>query len=150
MIVSSLSLIPVRPFLKGVNNGTNESVWRDCSRQISGARRSIFALAKKEVVAELWVESRSAAGSLSGFCESLKIDLVPLAGHTSWAYIFEQSEKIKMRQKNTHIFCLSDWDEAGLIVSRMDRDINGARGIFLRALVDTPKLRNCLDATCTG
>ena len=32
----------------------------------------------------------------------------------------------------------------------MDRDINGARGIFLRALVDTPKLRNCLDATCTG
>ena len=26
----------------------------------------------------------------------------------------------------------------------MDRDINGARGIFLRALVDTPKLRNCL------
>ena len=105
---------------------------------------------KKEVVAELWVESRSAAGSLSGFCESLKIDLVPLAGHTSWAYIFEQSEKIKARQKNTHIFCLSDWDEAGLIASRMDRDINGARGIFLRALVDTPKLRNCLDATCTG
>ena len=32
----------------------------------------------------------------------------------------------------------------------MDRDINGARGIFLRALVDTPKLHNCLDATCTG
>ena len=32
----------------------------------------------------------------------------------------------------------------------MDRDINGARGIFLRALGDTPKLRNCLDATCTG
>ena len=26
----------------------------------------------------------------------------------------------------------------------MDRDINDARGIFLRALVDTPKLRNCL------
>ena len=26
----------------------------------------------------------------------------------------------------------------------MDRDINGARGIFLRALVDTPKLRRCL------
>ena len=32
----------------------------------------------------------------------------------------------------------------------MDRDINGARGIFLRALGDTPKLHNCLDATCTG
>ncbi|NEO22000.1 zinc ribbon domain-containing protein, partial [Moorena sp. SIO4A5] len=27
---------------------------------------------------------------------------------------------------------------------RMDRDINGARGIFLRALVDTPWLRNQL------
>ena len=26
----------------------------------------------------------------------------------------------------------------------MDRDINGARGIMLRALVDTPKLRDCL------
>ena len=26
----------------------------------------------------------------------------------------------------------------------MDRDINGARGIFLRALGDTPKLRDCL------
>lgn len=27
---------------------------------------------------------------------------------------------------------------------KMDRDLNGARGIFLRALVDTPSLRNCL------
>jgi putative transposase len=27
---------------------------------------------------------------------------------------------------------------------KMDRDLNGARGIFLRALVDTPSLRDCL------
>ena len=27
----------------------------------------------------------------------------------------------------------------------MDRDLNGARGIFLRALVDTPWLREYLD-----
>jgi len=27
----------------------------------------------------------------------------------------------------------------------MDRDINGARGIFLRAVVDTPLLRNNLN-----
>ncbi|MGK7925829.1 MAG: hypothetical protein AB4290_11375 [Spirulina sp.] len=26
----------------------------------------------------------------------------------------------------------------------MDRDLNGARGIFLRALVDTPSLKDCL------
>ena len=27
---------------------------------------------------------------------------------------------------------------------KMDRDLNGARGIFLRALVHTPSLRDCL------
>jgi putative transposase len=27
----------------------------------------------------------------------------------------------------------------------MDRDLNGARGIFLRALVDTPLLRDSLN-----
>ncbi|MDB9447700.1 hypothetical protein PN447_15540 [Anabaena sp. CS-542/02] len=30
----------------------------------------------------------------------------------------------------------------GLVV--MSRDINGARGIFLRALVDTPSLKECI------
>jgi len=27
---------------------------------------------------------------------------------------------------------------------RIDRDINGARGIFLRALVDSPRLKACI------
>ena len=31
---------------------------------------------------------------------------------------------------------------AALLGIRMDRDINGARGIFLRALGDTPALRD--------
>ena len=31
---------------------------------------------------------------------------------------------------------------------KMDRDLNGARGIFLRALVDTPSLRDCLRVHC--
>lgn len=33
---------------------------------------------------------------------------------------------------------------------KMDRDLNGARGIFLRALVDTPLLRNHLDLCICG
>ena len=32
---------------------------------------------------------------------------------------------------------------------RIDRDYNGARGIYLRALGDTPALRACLSA-CAG
>lgn len=33
---------------------------------------------------------------------------------------------------------------------KMDRDLNGARGIFLRALVDTPWLRNHLNLCIRG
>ena len=33
---------------------------------------------------------------------------------------------------------------------KMDRDLNGARGIFLRALVDTPWLRNHLNLCICG
>lgn len=71
----------------------------------------------KDVIAELWVESKSAAGSLQNFCRQLQIDLVPLSGHTSWAYIYDQAKKIRERNKATHIICLSDWDQAGMVVS---------------------------------
>ena len=72
---------------------------------------------EKDVVAEVWVESRSAAQSLRPACQSLCVDVVPLGGQTSYPYIREQVLKIGERGKNTHVLCLTDYDKSGLEIA---------------------------------
>lgn len=81
------------------------------------AHYSLSPWQEKVTVAEVWVESRSAAQSLRPVCGALHVDLVPLAGQSSWAFIREQVIKIGQRKKDTHVLCLTDYDKSGLEIA---------------------------------
>ena len=68
---------------------------------------------EKETIAEVWCESRSAAQTLREACSSLHVDVVPLGGQASYAFIREQVLKIDARGKPTHVLLLSDHDKSG-------------------------------------
>lgn len=70
----------------------------------------------KDHIAELWVEDRSTGQVVRGLCNRLCVDLVPLGGQTSWAYVYGEMVKIRDRDKPTVILGLTDYDPAGMII----------------------------------
>lgn len=77
---------------------------------------------EKTIIAEVWVESRSLAQALQPLCSALDVDLVPLGGQPSWAFIYGRTGKIRERGVATHILCLTDYDKSGLEISENARD----------------------------
>ena len=54
----------------------------------TGYSSSPWAL--KDVVCELWVESRSFAGTIRPTCDRFRVDLVPMGGQVSWSNVYYQ------------------------------------------------------------
>lgn len=76
---------------------------------------------EKPIIAEVWVESRSLAQALQPLCRALRVDLVPLGGQPSWAFIYGRVGKIRSRGVDTHILCLTDYDKSGLEIAKNAR-----------------------------
>ena len=76
----------------------------------------------KDIVCELWVESRSFAGTVAPTCRKFDVDLVPMGGKTSWSNVYYQMEKIKGRNKRTVVLCLTDYDYSGQIIANSHED----------------------------
>lgn len=77
---------------------------------------------EKETIAEVWVESRSTAQSIHPLCSELRVDLVPLGGQSSWAFVYSQVQKINARGKPTHVLLISDYDKSGLEIAECARE----------------------------
>lgn len=64
---------------------------------------------------EVWVESRSLAGTLVHLCKELAVSLYPAGGFTSASFAYSAAEGLNA-QGVTKIFYIGDYDPAGVLI----------------------------------
>ena len=68
---------------------------------------------------EVWVESRSLAGVLTGTCRDLAVSLYPSAGFTSATLAYEAAIEIDRRDRDSAVVVyIGDFDPAGVLIDR--------------------------------
>ena len=83
---------------------------------------NLCAWERKDVVCELWVESRSFAATIYPTCQKFSVDLVPMGGQISWSNVYVQMKRIYARGKATDVLCLTDYDYAGGLIAKCHRE----------------------------
>lgn len=81
-------------------------------------RRSYWASAP--VYVEVWCESRSLAGVISGDCDALGVPLYPSGGFASLSLLYEAAEHIRhvAAGRPVKLFYVGDYDASGLLIDR--------------------------------
>ena len=64
---------------------------------------------------EVWVESRSLAGTLVALCRELAVSLYPAGGFTSASFAYSAAAGLNA-QGSTKVFYIGDYDPAGVLI----------------------------------
>jgi hypothetical protein len=67
---------------------------------------------------EVWVESRSLAGVVSGLCRELAVPLYPAGGFASLTFTYEAAQSINRNAqgREVQVFYIGDYDPAGVLI----------------------------------
>jgi hypothetical protein len=92
---------------------------------------------------EVWVESRSLAGTVRGLCRELAVSLFPAGGFTSASFAYEAAEGLN-RQGATTVFYIGDHDPAGVLIDvaierELRRHLNAGVSLDFRRIAITPE-----------
>lgn len=88
----------------------------DFLRRVAGTYRAdIWQHEDVPTYCEVWVESRSIAGTLQGLCEELAVSLYPAGGFTSATFAYEAAEGLNANGVTT-VFYVGDYDPAGVLI----------------------------------
>jgi hypothetical protein len=84
--------------------------------RVSGLYRAdLWGHPEVPIYCEVWVESRSLAGSLVGLCRELAVNLYPAGGFTSASFAYAAAETLNKRGATT-VFYAGDYDPAGVLI----------------------------------
>ncbi len=92
---------------------------------------------------EVWVESRSLAGTLRDLCEELAVSLYPAGGFTSASFAYEAADALN-RQGATVVFYVGDHDPAGVLIDvsierELRRHLKPTTSLDFRRIAITPE-----------
>jgi hypothetical protein len=74
--------------------------------------------AESDCRVQIWIEKRGLAGVLEPIVDKWRVRLFPCGGQPSETYLYEAGQEIQRYGVLTHIYVLSDFDPAGLRISR--------------------------------
>ena len=90
---------------------------QDFLEEVSGwYRRDVWARLDTRV--EVWVESRSLAGTLRRLCHRKGVSLFPCGGFPSTSFVWESAQATAQDGKPVHIIYCGDYDPAGVTIDR--------------------------------
>lgn len=90
----------------------------DFLRRVAGEYRAdIWQHPDVPTYCEVWVESRSIAGTLQGLCEEMAVSLYPAGGFTSASFAYEAALGLNA-QVVTKVFYIGDYDPAGVLIDQ--------------------------------
>jgi hypothetical protein len=88
----------------------------DFLRSVAGMYRAdLWENPAVETFCEVWVESRSLAGTLIEVCRELAVSLYPAGGFTSASFAYSAAEGLN-DQGMTKVFYIGDYDPAGVLI----------------------------------
>lgn len=88
----------------------------DFLRSVSGLyRANLWEQDDVPTYCEVWVESRSLAGTLIELCRELAVSLYPAGGFTSASFAYQAAEGLNA-QGVTKVFYLGDYDPSGVLI----------------------------------
>jgi hypothetical protein len=116
----------------------------DFLQRVNGLYRSnLWEHSDVATFCEVWVESRSLAGTVRGLCRELAVSLYPAGGFTSASFAYEAAEGLN-RNGVTTVFYIGDHDPAGVLIDvsierELRRHLKSDVSLDFRRIAITPE-----------